>query len=363
MPPGPPSRRTVVDVARHLRPGRVAHAVADAARGQPDDRALRRGMIDALRPLVPFGPFAFLVTDPETGVGVSPLAEVPDLSVLPRLIRTRYSTRVLRWTGLPDTGVLTLVGATGGHPELSEVWMEVQRHTGVTDVLCAVLRDRHGTWGFLDLWRTGGTFTHEEVGAVAEALPVATAELRTCLAGTFHLGRREAPASTTTTAGVLLLDRDLTPSGGTAQLREWLARLLPTPAGDDPVPASALNVGAQLLAADAGVSSAPATARVHAGDGLWLSLRAAHVRGGPGGIAVTYDVAAAADRLEVFVRAHGLTTRERQLVGALASGADTRAAARLLGITELTVQDHLRRVFDRTGVRSRAELLSRATLW
>ena len=342
----------------------MAQAVADAVRDQPDDRALRRGMVEALRPLVPFGPFAFLVTDPETGVGVSPLAEIPDLTVLPRLVRARYLTRLLRWTDLPSQGALTLAGATGGRPELSEVWVAVQRDAGVTDVLCAVLRDRFGTWGFLDLWRTGGAFTDEEVGSVVEALPLATSALRASLARTFHLARRdEVPVSSAVSAGVLLLDRALNPSGGTPQLRAWLDRLLPTPTGADPVPASALNVGAQLLAVDAGVSPAPAMARVHAGDGLWLSLRAAHVRGGPGGIAVTYDVAGAGDRLEVFVRAHGLTTRERQLVAALASGADTRATARRLGITELTVQDHLRRVFDRTGVRSRAELLSRATLW
>lgn len=143
----------------------------------------------------------------------------------------------------------------------------------------------------------------------------------------------------------------------------WLDRLLPGADGADPVPASALNVAAQLLAVDAGVSSAPAVARVHAGDGLWLSLRAGHVQGGRGGIAVTYDVAGAGDRLEVFVRAHGLTARETQVVRTLATGADTRGTARSLGITELTVQEHVRSVFGRTGARSRAELLARATGW
>lgn len=360
-----PGARRVASVARSLRPERVADAVADAvaeaARDERDDRALRRGIVDALGRSIPFGPFAFLVTDPETAVGVSPLAEVPDLSVLPRLIRAKYLTPTLRWTALPPSGVGTLARTTGGRLDRSPTWVEVQRDAGVSDVLSAVLRDRHGTWGFLDLWRTGGTFEDAEIEAVATALPVATTALRRAVARTFPLvggGHADHPA-----AGVLLVDDELRPSGGTAQLRDWLARLLPAPCGADPVPASALNVAAQLLSVEAGVDAAPAVARVHAGDGLWLSLRAARLEGGPGGIAVTYDIASASDRLDVFVRAHGLTERESQLVRTIASGADTRAAARRLGITELTVQDHLRRVFARAGVRSRSELLSRATGW
>ena len=94
-------------MAPYLRPDRVADALADVARDQPDDRALRRGLVEALRRFVPFGPFAFLVTDPQTEVGVSPLAEVPDLSVLPRLVRAKYLTPVLRWTDLPPVGVAT----------------------------------------------------------------------------------------------------------------------------------------------------------------------------------------------------------------------------------------------------------------
>ena len=336
-------------------------AVTAVATDQPDDRALRRGVVEALGRFVPFGPFAFLVTDPETAVGVSPLAEVPDLSVLPRLIRAKYLSRTLRWTHLPSSHVGTLAQVTGGRPELSPVWVEVQREAGVTDVLSAVLRDRFGTWGFLDLWRTGGTYADDEVAAVAAALPVVTTALRSATARTF--AQEGARARGHPGAGVLLLDDGLHPVGGTPQLRAWLDRLLPTTAGTDPVPASALNVAAQLLAVEDGVDTAPAFARVHAGDGLWLSLRAARVEGGLGGIAVTYDITDAADRLDVFVRAHGLTPREAELVRTLATGADTRTTARRHGITELTVQDHLRSVFARTGVRSRVELLSRATGW
>ncbi len=44
----------------------------------------------------------------------------------------------------------------------------------------------------------------------------------------------------------------------------------------------------------------------------------------------------------------------------LATGADTRTLARQMQLSELTVQDHLKSIFDKTGARDRITLLSRA---
>jgi DNA-binding CsgD family transcriptional regulator len=163
-------------------------------------------------------------------------------------------------------------------------------------------------------------------------------------------------------AGVLLLAGDLTPVAGTPQLHAWLAALLPSPPGESPVPASALNAAAQLLAVEAGVDQHAPMGRLPIAPGVWLTVRADRLAEPvPGAaIAVGYEVAGPADRLEVFLRAHGLSTRERDVVRAVAAGHDTRGAARRLGITELTVQDHLKAVFARTGAASRADLIARA---
>ena len=64
--------------------------------------------------MVPFEHFAFVLTDPETTVGVSPLAEVPDLATLPRLIRLKYLSAAGRWTTLADAGCTTLDGRPPG---------------------------------------------------------------------------------------------------------------------------------------------------------------------------------------------------------------------------------------------------------
>ncbi|MEO6413381.1 MAG: helix-turn-helix transcriptional regulator [Pedococcus sp.] len=354
-----------------LRPDRIVrelHALHTAPtapqREEPDDRALRRRMLDVIRRAVPHDFYAFVLTDPQTTVGTSPLAEVPDLDDLPRVIRLKYLTRPGRWTALAQTGCTTLLAATGGDLSRSDQWAGALRQHGVTDVLVAVLRDRHGTWGFLDLWRRTGVFADAEVAALAAALPAMTAALRGTAARSFVVGPssggRQAPAAHG--PGVLLLGDDLTPVAGTPQLRDWLTTLLPTAADVGPVPASALNVAAQLLAVEAGVDDHPPTGRVALAPGTWLTVRADRLTEPLSGasIAVGYELTSPAERLDLFARAHALTPREGEVLVAVATGLDTRGASRRLGITELTVQDHLKSVFARTAAASRADLLARA---
>jgi DNA-binding CsgD family transcriptional regulator len=78
-------------------------------------------------------------------------------------------------------------------------------------------------------------------------------------------------------------------------------------------------------------------------------------------IAVAVDPIGPADRIEVFSRSHGLTPRETESLHKLASGASTRIAARQLGLSEYTLQDHLKAMFAKTSTGSRAELIAMAT--
>ena len=117
-----------------------------------DDRAYRSQVLDVIQHFVPFDAYAFLLTDPVTTVGCSPLAETPNLAMLPHLIRLKYLTSVNRWTGLPARGCASLQQATAGRPEQSLLWREHLADLGILDVVSVVFTDRFGWWGS---WTSG----------------------------------------------------------------------------------------------------------------------------------------------------------------------------------------------------------------
>jgi hypothetical protein len=115
-----------------------------------DARTLRVELLEEIRRVVAFDAYAWLLTDPETSVGSSPLADVPCLPELPNLIRLKYVTEVNRWTALDPPDAL-LQEATGDEPSRSRLYRELLSRYGVGDVASSVYRDRFGCWGFLDL--------------------------------------------------------------------------------------------------------------------------------------------------------------------------------------------------------------------
>lgn len=324
---------------------------------------MRLRVLDDLRALVSFDAHVWLLTDPVTSVGTSPLADVPCLPELPALIRLKYQTRLHRWTALATAGrgAGLLHRDTAGDLARSLVWREMLCQYGVVDVASVVFHDRFGCWGFLELWRLapGEPFVEDDRVLLDELAAPLTRALRRCQAATFALPHRGATRRVE--PAVLVLSGDLEVTSRTAATHPWLLTLVPPEHGRPPVPSGAYNVAAQLLAHEAGVDPHPPFSRVHLSDGLWVTLRAARLDGGGHGdeIAVTIEQTSPNDRLDVFCRASGLSDRERELLGHLAVGSDTRVVASRMSVSEHTVQDHLKSVFAKTGVRNRRALLSR----
>jgi DNA-binding CsgD family transcriptional regulator len=322
-----------------------------------DERAVREALLSEIRGAVGFDAYAWLLTDPITCVGVAPLATIPSMAELPRLVRQKYLTRLNRWTDLPDGRVVTLVEATAGDLERSTLWRDVLRRHGVRDVASVVLRDRFGCWSFIDLWRCGRPFTAAERAFLDAVLRDLTSAVRRSLAATFALtGSPDEPSG----PAVLLVSDALEMCDHTPQTDAFLRALLPTPPDRSPVPAAALNVTAQLLAVEAGVDNHPPSARLHLATGRWMQLRAARMTG-TAAIAVTIEQAAPTERADVYSRTIGLTLRERALLGHLIAGHDTRGVAREMGIREGTVNDHLKSIFRKSDTNSRRQLVARST--
>ncbi|HAP90434.1 MAG TPA: LuxR family transcriptional regulator [Arthrobacter bacterium] len=383
----------------------------------PDHRSLRGSVLSELGRVVPFNAFVWPLSDPATATGVSPMARVPCPEELQLLIRLKYLTPGGRWTQLAASSapVTTLLRETGGNPSLSLLWNGLMKRYGVFDVLFAVLADKHGCWGWLDLWRTeqggpvtGEPFTVEEVGYLAAVVHEVTPALRQSIARQFLTdGSRESEAdraesgeseplrsgivrsggvhadritsaavhaSASAIGGgtrpelpqqaVLTLDADMAVVGGTSSVEEWLGLLQAGPRPFQGVPAEVLNVAAQLLALEADVDQHPASSRVYLGSGQWAMLRASRMDSAGSvaipPLAVTIQACPPEARLDMFARSFGLTPRQRELIELAAAGADTAAMAGALGIAAYTVQDQFKQIFDTCGVHSRATLLALA---
>lgn len=160
--------------------------------------------------------------------------------------------------------------------------------------------------------------------------------------------------------GVLLIDDDLEPRGFTQAAREWFALLK---AGEQPeptpLPTHVYAVAGRLLAAEAGDDpTRPPRVHVRADHARWAIVEASRMEGVPNAIAVSVHGATAEDVLALVARAHGLTARERELVALVLEGLGTGQLAQRMFISRYTVQDHLKSVFDKLGVRSRRELVT-----
>jgi DNA-binding CsgD family transcriptional regulator len=332
-----------------------------------DSRALRQEILAELRSCVGYDAYAWPLTDPVSAVGGAPLAEVPCLPELPRLIRLKYRSGINRWTELAGSGqpVRSLAQRTGGDLARSLLWRGILEQHDIGDTASTVFADSNGCWGFLDLWRERPgwhPFSEEDVRLLTDVAPTVTTALRTRQARAFT-ARPPAPPAGEGPA-VMVLDEELRITAATSAATAWLRRLHPGPPGEPPVPAVVYNVAAQLLAAEAGVDAHAPSSRVRADGGHgWVTVRAGRVDApgaGSAAIAVTIEPTPPSERLELFARSHGLTAREGQLLGLVAGGGDTRTIARSMGVTQHTVQDHLKSIFAKTSARSRHQLLTTA---
>jgi DNA-binding CsgD family transcriptional regulator len=246
----------------------------------------------------------------------------------------------------------TLFRATAGAPRRSARWREVIEPLGWGDELRVALRRSGRTWGVVCLHRdaTEPPFDEQDLTAVHRIVPV--------LAAAFQRLAISGAASTGATAlapGVIVLNDQFTVTSTTGAAADWLELL-----GSD---GGGLPIALMSASARAVTSGHPQSVVVVARDGRWASIHAAPLHGpGPEAVAVVVQPAHPSDTFPAFAAAAGLTPRETEVAAAVLRGLSDRAIARRLELSEYTVQDHLKRVYAKTGANGRADLVGRLLL-
>ena len=94
--------------------------------------------------------------------------------------------------------------------------------------------------------------------------------------------------------------------------------------------------------------------------GLWLLIHASCLQGaGAAEVAVVIEPAKASEVAPLIVDAYELTPREVDVTRGLARGLTTNEIAVELHLSRFTIQDHLKSVYEKTGVSSRGELVAK----
>lgn len=115
-------------------------------------------------------------------------------------------------------------------------------------------------------------------------------------------------------------------------------------------------------ATDSDPLEAAARARLRAADGTWLLLYGSRLSGGDGRTVVVIQQAAPSEVAPLVALAYGLTPREVDVTRMCIAGLATKEIAEQLHLSAYTVQDHLKAIFEKTGVRSRGALLGQVFL-
>jgi DNA-binding CsgD family transcriptional regulator len=249
---------------------------------------------------------------------------------------------------------------TGGDPSSSLLYQYFLQPAGLEHALEVALRTRDGqTWGSLTLMREQGQrgFGQDEVEFLLDVAPhlALGAQRGLLVAEATDPDLPDAP-------GLVVLGPGGEVESITAGVEPWLAELPGRWEDDGRLPAAVVSVAAQALRSRS-TSDGPgevAMARVLTRGGRWVVLHGTALAApGTNRVAVIIEPAHPARITPLLMTAYGLTEREQDVTRLVLRGDSTNQIAEALFVSPHTVQQHLKSIFDKTGVRSRRDLVGK----
>jgi DNA-binding CsgD family transcriptional regulator len=340
-----------------------------------DPTTLRQRVTERLRRAVPFDGYVAFTMDPSSGLITHALVEeMGDESGLRLFLEHVYfedDVLEFNWMVRNRIPVGLLSEATGGKLELAPRYRELQAPAGLGyELRGAFSTGSTELWGGLCLSREKGRpdFDARAVAFIRRVAPHLGAGLRAAtLQQELHDNRDSDDA-----AGVLVLDQWGTVVQHNAAAERRLRELGDLGAGwreGEGLPAPIWTVLGALKSAlkpetDRDLNSSPHL-RVRAHSGRWLTLQASRTELSPGRLSESVVIIAPAGPKEVLrlsALGYGLSPREQEVVDLAVRGASTKQISQILYISEYTVKDHLKNIFEKVGVRGRRALVKQLYL-
>ena len=343
------------------RPWPLAAARADLSRlstGGLDSTALRTAFLGRVNRLIGFDSAWFALCDPATLLFTGAVRHEMSRESTPRFVEDEFLIDDFnKWIDLARLSGHTrsLDQATDGNLASSFRYREILEPLGLGDELRAALVSRRVCWGFICLHREAHspTFSATDAAWLGELAPILAAGLRGCLL-------QPSTLSGSAEVGVIVLASDLSVVSMSAAAESWLAEVSDAdwPSRRE-LPTVVLALAAQLQAEN--VERRPVEsrgARLRTNGGVWLTVSASNLAGAAtdGQMAVVLAPTAPMELASLIMQAYDLTQREGEVTRLVLSGTSTKEVSAAMRISSETVQQHLKSIFDKAGVRSRREL-------
>jgi DNA-binding CsgD family transcriptional regulator len=329
-----------------------------------DSHTLMVEAIKLLGTVMPTDASFFATVDPATLLFTGSVADDILLSAQPQFLANEFfeddvnAFRALARDVHPVGGLHT---ATQHYLERSPRYRDILAPLALGDELRAVLRIDGISWGVLCLHREQSSmpFSSAEAALIDHLSSHLAEGLRKAL-----LLRTGGAPQVPNEPGLIVLADDRSLVGTTPAAERWLAEIAEA---DGPsrreLPTAIYAVVARLQAIERDGDLVPnqmPRVRLRTRSGQWLVLHASRMSGPavPAPIAVILEVAQAVEIAPLIIQVYDLSTREGEITLCVMRGLSTAEIAGELHISVYTVQDHLKAIFDRVGVRSRRELIA-----